>query len=110
MPHNSRAAELLALALLGDEARLRALLPAPGNLREEGQPDRRGSMTALMGAAAGGNEAAVELLLQCGADLKDPLIFLLRNQPISHTQSEIERSPSLPRLSLRGESRAAGRV
>ena len=68
MLHNSRAAELLALALLGDEARLRALLPAPGNLREEGQPDRRGSMTALMGAAAGGNEAAVELLLQCGAD------------------------------------------
>ena len=68
MPNNSRAAELLALALLGEEARLRALLPAPGNLREESQPDLLGSMTALMGAAAGGNEAAVELLLQCGAD------------------------------------------
>jgi hypothetical protein len=68
MRNSGRAAELLALALLGEEARLRALLPAPGNLREEGQPDLLGSMTALMGAAAGGNEAAVELLLQCGAD------------------------------------------
>ena len=42
--------------------------------------------------------------------LKDPLIFLLQNQLVSHTQSEVERSPSLPRLSLHGESRAAGRV
>src|SRR3954468_19598487 len=31
-----------------------------------------------------------------------PSFFLLQNQLVSHTQSEIERSPSLPRLSLRG--------
>jgi hypothetical protein len=40
--------------------------------------------------------------------LKDPLIFLLTNQFVSHPQSEIEQGSSLPRLSLRSDSRAAG--
>jgi len=62
MMASNKAAELLALALVGDEARLRALLPSPGKL------DTSDGLTALMGAAAGGNESAVELLLQCGAD------------------------------------------
>ena len=53
---------------------------------------------------------AANYLAMVHIGLKDPLIFPLQNQLVSHTQSEIERSPSLPRLSLRGESRAAGRV
>jgi len=42
--------------------------------------------------------------------LKDPLIFLLLYQYVSHPQSGRRRSPSLPRLSPRGESRAAGKI
>ncbi len=64
----SRAAELLALALAGDEARLRALLPSACEVLESSLPDTPAGVTALMGAAVGGNEAVVELLLQCGAD------------------------------------------
>jgi hypothetical protein len=63
-----RAAELLALALAGDEAQVRALLPPAGNREEDGLPSTPGGATALMGAAAGGHESMVSLLLQCGAD------------------------------------------
>jgi Ankyrin repeat len=63
-----RAAELLALALAGDEARVRALLPPAGGLAGDDLPGTPGGATALMGAAAGGHEGVVALLLQCGAD------------------------------------------
>jgi ankyrin repeat protein len=66
--NSDRAAELLALALAGDEASVRALLPSAGSLSEDDVPSIPGGMTALMGAAAGGCEAVVALLLQCGAD------------------------------------------
>jgi ankyrin repeat protein len=65
---SDRAAELLALALAGDDARLRALLPSAGDVMENCLPETPAGITALMSAAVGGNEATVELLLQCGAD------------------------------------------
>jgi hypothetical protein len=65
---NQKAAELLALALAGDETRLRALLPPAGNSTEDGLPGTPGGTTALMAAASGGHEAVVGLLLQCGVD------------------------------------------
>jgi hypothetical protein len=64
----NKAAELLAAAAAGDEARVRALLPPHGAPEEDGPPDAPGGMTSLMAAAAGGYEAVVELLLSRGAD------------------------------------------
>lgn len=65
---NGKAAELLALALAGDEARVRALLPSAGNSTEDGLTGTPGGVTALMVAAAGGHESMVALLLQRGSD------------------------------------------
>jgi len=60
-------ADLVVEIVAGNLGRLRRLLPPTGgsedNLR--GMPD---GMTPLMAAAACGHEAAVELLLQTGAD------------------------------------------
>ena len=62
------ASELLAAARAGDVARVRALVPPAGNPEEDGPPGAPGGITPLMAAAAGGHEAVVELLLECGAD------------------------------------------
>jgi hypothetical protein len=64
----ARAVELLVRAQIGDMERLRVLLPPCGDPAEDGPPDAPGGVTPLMLAAAGGYEAVVELLLQCGAD------------------------------------------
>ncbi len=61
----SRAAELMAAALCGDIARLRALLPVAGDPTAFAAPD---GVTPMMAAASGGHEAAVELLLQRGSN------------------------------------------
>ena len=63
-----RAADLLALALAGDASRLRAMLGPAGEPALDGEPGAPGGVTPLMAAAAGGHEAAVELLLCRGAD------------------------------------------
>ena len=63
-----KAAELLEAARVGDEARVRALLPPASAPEERGPPDTPGGVTPLMAAAAGGHEAVVELLLNRGAD------------------------------------------
>jgi uncharacterized protein len=63
-----RAADLLALALAGDVARLRTTLDPAGEAALDGQPALAAGVTPLMAAASGGHEAAVELLLRCGAD------------------------------------------
>jgi Ankyrin repeats (3 copies) len=63
-----KAAALLEAARAGDEARVRALLPPEGAPEEDGPPGEADGMTPLMAAAAGGNEALVELLLDRGAD------------------------------------------
>jgi ankyrin repeat protein len=65
---NDRAGELLALALAGDEEKVRALLPPADNFTEDGQPNTANGVTALMGAAACGHDSTVALLLQRGAD------------------------------------------
>ena len=62
----SRAAELMAAALCGDIARLRALLPVAGDVAAFAAPD--GGVTPMMAAASGGHEAVVELLLQRGSN------------------------------------------
>ena len=62
------ASKLLAAARAGDVAQVRALLPPCGNPEEDGPPDAPGGVTPLMAAAAGGHEAVVEVLLECGAD------------------------------------------
>ncbi len=62
----SRAAELMAAALCGDIARLRALLPVAGDVAAFAAPD--GGVTPMMAAASGGHEAALELLLQRGSN------------------------------------------
>ena len=62
----SRAAELMAAALRGDIARLRALLPVAGDVAAFAAPD--GGVTPMMAAASGGHEAAVGLLLQRGSN------------------------------------------
>jgi hypothetical protein len=59
---------LLASIIAGDVARLRRQLAAAGGPAEDGDLDRPTRLTPMMAAAACGNEAAVELLLQCGAD------------------------------------------
>ena len=61
----SRAAELMAAALRGDTARLRALLPVAGDPAAFAAPD---GVTPMMAAASGGHEAAVGLLLQRGSN------------------------------------------
>ena len=63
-----RAADLLALALAGDVTRLRTTLDPAGEPALDGLPGLAGGPTPLMAAASGGHEAAVELLLRCGAD------------------------------------------
>ena len=60
--------ELLALLLRGDVARLRRMLAAAGGPAENDSLDLSHCTTPMMAAAAIGNEAIVELLLQCGAD------------------------------------------
>ena len=65
---NQRAADLLALALAGDVARLRQTLGAVGEPALDGQPGRPDGVTPLMAAALGGHETLVALLLHCGAD------------------------------------------
>ena len=62
------ASKLLAAARAGDAALIRALVPPAGNPEEDGPPDAPGGVTPLMAAAAAGHEAAVEVLLACGAD------------------------------------------
>jgi hypothetical protein len=66
-----KAAAVFAAALAGDVERLRTLLPPCGDPAGDGAPAAAapgGRVTPLMAAAAGGREAAVELLLRCGAD------------------------------------------
>jgi hypothetical protein len=65
---HARVFEILLAAQTGDLARLRALLPCCGDPAEDGDPELPGHITPLMAAAAGGHEACVELLLECGAD------------------------------------------
>lgn len=60
--------ELLALVLCGDAAALRQVLASGNGPAEDGSLDLPHCTTPMMAAAATGNEAAVELLLQCGAD------------------------------------------
>ncbi len=65
------AAAALALALAGDVAGLRTTLggTAAGEPAPDGPPGGGpAGVTPLMAAAAGGHEAAVELLLWLGAD------------------------------------------
>jgi len=62
------ASRLLAAARAGDAALVRALVPCCGSPEEDGAPDAPGGITPLMAAAAGGHEAAVEALLERGAD------------------------------------------
>src|SRR4051794_34027464 len=64
----ARAVELFAAAYFGDVERVLALLPSCGDPAEDGPPDAPGGVTPLMAAAAGGHEAVVTVLLQCGAD------------------------------------------
>ncbi|HYZ33830.1 MAG TPA: ankyrin repeat domain-containing protein [Crenalkalicoccus sp.] len=59
---------MLRAARAGDCNRLRALLPPCGDPAADGLADAPDGVTPLMAAAAGGHEAVVELLLQCGAD------------------------------------------
>ena len=66
--NSDKAAELLEAARVGDEARVRALLPPTSAPEERGPPDAPCGVTPLMAAAAGGHEAVVELLLNYGAD------------------------------------------
>ncbi len=70
MTHDAdKAMALLAAALAGDLARLRAMLPRCGDPAEDGIPSPDGaSVTPLMAAAAAGHEAVVSFLLECGAD------------------------------------------
>lgn len=60
--------ELLAALIAGDLTRFQRLLAAAGGPAADGEFDLPYHMTPMMAAAACGNEAAVELLLQCGAD------------------------------------------
>jgi hypothetical protein len=60
--------EMLASIIAGDLARLRRQLAAAGGPAEDGELDLPSRLTPMMAAAACGNEAVVELLLQCGAD------------------------------------------
>ena len=60
--------DLLALLIAGDVTRLRKLLAAAGGPAEDRDVDLPYRLTPMMAAAACGNEAVVELLLQCGAD------------------------------------------
>jgi ankyrin repeat protein len=62
---NSREAELLAVALCGDVARMQALIPAAGDLSAFVGPD---DVTPLMAAASGGHCEMVELLLLRGSN------------------------------------------
>jgi hypothetical protein len=63
-----RAGLLIAAALAGHEETLRNLLPACGDPAEDGLPIGGACVTPLMAAAVAGREAAVVLLLTCGAD------------------------------------------
>jgi ankyrin repeat protein len=63
-----KAAALLEAARLGDEVRLRVLLPPAGAPEGEGLPGEASGTTPLMAAAAGGHETVVELLVERGAD------------------------------------------
>ena len=60
--------DIVPKIVAGDVARRRRLLPPTGNPAEDGAPDMPDGMTPLMVAAACGQEAAVELLLQTGGD------------------------------------------
>lgn len=62
---SSKVMELLTAAGRGDIARLQELVPAAGEPSAVVAPD---GITPLMLAAAGGHAAAVELLLERGAD------------------------------------------
>ena len=63
-----RTADLLAVVVAGDVARLRTMLPPAGDPAEDGPLDTLRRVTPLMVAAAFGNEAMVEQLLLHGAD------------------------------------------
>jgi hypothetical protein len=60
--------DIVTEIVAGDVARLRRLLPPTGDPAEDGAPDMPEGVTPLMVAAACGQEAAVELLLQTGSD------------------------------------------
>ncbi|MCB4820577.1 ankyrin repeat domain-containing protein [Roseicella aerolata] len=60
--------DLLALVVAGDVTQLRSMLNPAGGSAADGPLEPSNRMTPMMAAAACGNEAAVELLLQCGAD------------------------------------------
>ncbi len=64
----ARAVDLFAAAQRGDVERVQMLLPPYGDPAADGPPETPGGLTPLMIAAAGGNEAVVEVLLRCGAD------------------------------------------
>src|SRR3954469_25256717 len=64
----TRAVDLFAALQNGDVERVRTLLPPYGDPVVDGPPGAPGGLTPLMIAAAGGHEAAVEMLLRCGAD------------------------------------------
>lgn len=63
-----KAGRLLAAALSGDLETLRALLGRCGDPAQDGLQVGGAAVTPLMAAAAAGHEAAVALLLECGAD------------------------------------------
>ena len=64
----TRAVDLFAALQTGDVEQVRTLLPPYGDPVVDGPPAAPGGLTPLMIAAAGGHEAAVEMLLRCGAD------------------------------------------
>jgi hypothetical protein len=86
--------EMLALIIAGDVARLRRRLAAAGGPAEDGELDRPTRLTPMMAAAACGNEAAVELLLQCGADPA-------RRDAAGHTAAFYARGGGHPHLAAR---------
>jgi ankyrin repeat protein len=86
--------DLLALLVAGDVARLRGLLTPMDGMLANDVLDLPHRLTPMMAAAACGNEAAVELLLQCGADPA-------RRDAAGRTAAAYARSAGHPHLAAR---------
>ncbi|MEN0074806.1 MAG: ankyrin repeat domain-containing protein [Paracraurococcus sp.] len=88
------AGEMLAALLAGETGQLRQLLDAAGGPTMVERLDLPGRMTLLMAAAACGNAAAVDLLLEGGADPA-------RRDADGHTAAAHARRGGHPHLAAR---------